>query len=182
MKQGVDGLLGLSWSLDEEIRRLMESARPPTTPRGIAAAEMCWAAMQHGASQRILISAGCGLTAMALASVHYESVVRSLWVQLCATDDWIEPVPGPPVASMLDRVDAMAPPFIGAELRRLKKPSWQAKAALPGPRPAEEFVAVLKNANCLALLNAQAYALACSDATLGGCISRLQASHRECFA
>lgn len=182
MKDGVDGLLGLSWSLDDAIRGLVESARPPTTPRGMAVTTMCRAAMQHGASQRILISAGCDLTAMALASVHYESVVRVLWVQHGATDDWVQPVPGLPVASMLDRIDTMAPPFIGAELRRLRNAEWQAMAWLPGWPTAEDFVTVLRTANCLALLNAQAYAFACADATMGRGISRLRALHGECFS
>ena len=60
-------------------------------------------------------------TALALVRLHFETTVRAAWVQIGATEDWLnkftEPVPagsmkepslGPPIPSMLDAIEARA--------------------------------------------------------------------------
>jgi hypothetical protein len=89
------------------------------------------------ATQRLVIGVGTTPTVLALVRLHYESVVRSLWYAAGATDEWIdrmklensdengEPVLGPPVDSMLNRLGEVLPSHVSASLRVLKEASWK---------------------------------------------------------
>ncbi|MDP3821703.1 MAG: hypothetical protein Q8R33_09520 [Burkholderiales bacterium] len=205
MEHDVDQFIDISGALDADLREMLGALRFPRDARGAATIRVCEVAMQHGTSQRLLLVAGLHLTAMALVRLHYESVVRALWMQVGAKEDWIqkfagpipegqlsEPVLGPPVDAMLDRLAVVLPPWIASELRRLKDASWlpmnsyvhagvRAAAHSMIALPPDKIGAVLKNANALAITNAQTYLLACNDPASAGRLSAIQTRHRGCL-
>ena len=173
-------MLEQSWALDEDLARLMAALPDPVTSRQAIVRGMATTSHSHYHSQRVLIEVGTTPTVLALVRLHYESVVRSLWYAAGATDEWIdrmklenskengEPVLGPAVDSMLNRLAEVLPSRVSASLRVLKEASWKpmnsfvhggVHAILTGLVDAYtpyHWIGVLKNANGLATMNVQA--------------------------
>ncbi len=129
----------------------------------------CQAALEHAISQRVLVGAGHHGTALALVRLHFETTVRAAWVQIGATEDWLnkftEPVPagsmkepnlGPPIPSMLDAIEAIAPDM-ALEGRRLYQ-TRKGRALIVhggahlvvhalGGYPSDKLIDVLRNRN-----------------------------------
>ena len=114
-------MLEQSWALDEDLTRLMAALPDPVTSRQAIVRGMATTSHSHYHSQRVLIEVGTTPTVLALVRLHYESVVRSLWYAAGATEQWIdrmklenskengEPVLGPPIDAMLDRLGEVLP-------------------------------------------------------------------------
>lgn len=205
MDESIQELLKQSHRLDADIGALFEEAGPPPSRRALLTMAMCQVAMEHGASQRLLIEAGCHVTALALVRLHFEAVVRAIWLHHGASEEWLErfsaptapqqlaePVLGPPVDAMLQRIDATAPPFVGKMLRDLKTATWAPMnsyvhggvravvQALAGCPPSQ-LDSVLRNGNGLALLTANVFVITSGDGRFVGRIAHIQAAHRACL-
>lgn len=125
LKQFLEG----SWALDEDIQRIFADAKSPEGHRQVIVLGMCSTSHGHCTAQRILIESGIISSAMAMVRIHYEAVVRSLWYAAGASDEWItklaqpvdspdqgEPVLGPPIDTMLERLAVVAPPHVSEAL------------------------------------------------------------------
>lgn len=198
-------MLAQSWALAEDLSALMASPPHPTTSRQAMVRGMCNTSHSHYHSQRVLMELGATPTALALVRLHYESVVRSLWYAVGATDDWIgrmkpedsvengEPVLGPPVDAMLNRLGEVAPGHISAALRALKDASWKPMnslvhgglhaifTGLVDAYTPYHLIGVLKNANGLATMNVQALLISCNDVRFGGALASVQQKYRKCL-
>lgn len=198
-------MLEQSWALDEDLGRLMAALPDPVTSRQAIVRGMATTSHSHYDSQRVLIEIGATPTVLALVRLHYESVVRSLWYAAGATDEWIdrmklenskengEPVLGPPVDSMLNRLAEVLPPHVSASLRILKEASWKpmnsfvhggVHAILTGlvdVYTPYHWIGVLKNANGLATMNVQALVISCNDLHSRGLLAALQQRHMRCL-
>lgn len=198
-------MLEQSWALDADLARLMAALPDPVTSRQAIVRGMATTSHSHYHSQRVLIEVGTTPTVLALVRLHYESVVRSLWYAAGATDDWIErmklenskengePVLGPPVDSMLNRLAEVLPSHVSASLRVLKEASWKpmnsfvhggVHAILTGLVDAYtpyHWIGVLKNANGLATMNVQALVISCNDMSSRGLLVALQQRHMRCL-
>ena len=204
-EEDLKSMLEQSWALDTDLAALMEALPPPTTSRQAIVRGMCTTSHSHYHSQRVLIEVGTTPTALALVRLHYESVVRSLWYAAGATEDWIdrmklenskengEPVLGPPVDSMLNRLAEVAPPHLSASLRALRDATWKPMnsfvhggihAILTGLLDLNtpyQWIGVLKNANGLATMNAQALLISCNDPRSVGRLAVVQQKHLKCL-
>lgn len=198
-------MLEQSWALDEDLARLMAALPDPVTSRQAIVRGMATTSHSHYHSQRVLIEVGTTPTVLALVRLHYESVVRSLWYAAGAADEWIdgmklenskengEPVLGPPVDSMLNRLAEVLPSHVSASLRVLKEASWKpmnsfvhggVHAILTGlvdPYTPYHWIGVLKNANGLATMNVQALVISCNDMNSRGLLAALQQKHMSCL-
>lgn len=198
-------MLEQSWALDEDLSALMSALPSPGTSRQAIVRGMSFTSHSHYRSQRLLLEAGASPTVLALMRLHYESVVRSLWFAVGTSDDWIdrmklenakengEPVLGPPIDAMLDRLTEVAPQHVSASLRVLKEASWKPMnsfvhggihAILSGLVDAYgpyQWIGVLKNANGLAVMNVQALLISCNDPATTGKLLALQRKHLNCL-
>lgn len=198
-------MLEQSWALDEDLARLMAALPEPVTSRQAIVRGMATTSHSHYHSQRVLIEVGMTPTVLALVRLHYESVVRSLWYAAGATDEWIErmklenskengePVLGPPVDSMLNRLAEVLPPHVSVSLRVLKDASWKpmnsfvhggVHAILTGlvdVYTPYHWIGVLKNANGLATMNVQALVISCCGMNSRGLLAALQQRHMRCL-
>lgn len=198
-------MLEQSWALDEDLARLMAALPDPVTSRQAIVRGMATTSHSHYHSQRVLIEVGTTPTVLALVRLHYESVVRSLWYAAGATDEWIdrmklenskengEPVLGIPVDAMLNRLGEVLPSHVSASLRLLKEASWKpmnsfvhggVHAILTGlvdVYTPYHWIGVLKNANGLATMNAQALVISCNDMNSRGLLAALQQRHLRCL-
>ena len=122
-----------------------------------------------------------------------------------ATEQWIdrmklenskengEPVLGPPIDAMLDRLGEVLPSHVSASLRILKEASWKpmnsfvhggVHAILTGlvdVYTPYHWIGVLKNANGLATMNVQALVISCNDMNSRGLLAALQQRHLRCL-
>lgn len=198
-------MLEQSWALDEDLSTLMNALPAPTTSRQAIVRGMSTTSHSHFHSQRVLLEVGTTPTVLALVRLHYESVVRSLWFAAGATDEWIdrmklehskengEPVMGPPIDAMLDRLGEVAPPHVSTSLRVLKDATRKPMnsfvhggihAILTGLVDAYgpyQWIGVLKNANGLAVMNAQALIISCNDSSTVGMLAAVQRKHMRCL-
>lgn len=198
-------MLEQSWALDEDLSALMGALPDPTTSRQAIVRGMCTTSHSHYHSQRVLMQVGTTPTVLALVRLHYESVVRSLWYAVGATDEWIdrmklensvengEPVLGPPVDTMLNRLGEVAPIHVSASLRALKDATWKPMnslvhgglhailAGLVEVSTPHHLIGVLKNANGLATMNAQALLISCNDVRFVGALALVQQKHLKCL-
>ena len=198
-------MLEQSWALNEDLTRLMAALPDPVTSRQAIVRGMATTSHSHYHSQQVLIEVGTTPTVLALVRLHYESVVRSLWYAAGATDEWIErmklenskengePELGPPVDSMLHRLAEVLPSHVSTSLRVLKEVSWRPMnsfvhggihAILTGlvdVYTPYHWMDVLKNANGLAIMNAQALVISCNDTSSRGLRAALQQRHMACL-
>jgi len=198
-------MLEQSWALDEDLSTLMDALPAPITSRQAIVRGMSTTSHSHYHSQRVLLEVGTTPTVLALVRLHYESVVRAFWFAAGATDEWIdrmklenskengEPVMGPPLDAMLDRLREVAPLHSSASLRVLKDATWKPMnsfvhggihAILTGlldlNKP-DQWIAMLKNANGLAVMNAQALIISCNDPNTVGMLATVQRKHMKCL-
>ena len=198
-------MLEQSWALDEDLSALMNALPAPITSRQAIVRGMSTTSHSHYHSQRVLLEVGTMPTVLALVRLHYESVVRALWFAAGATDEWIdrmklenskengEPVMGPPMDAMLERLSEVAPLHISTSLRVLKDATWKPMnsfvhggihAILTGLLDAYrpyQWIGVLKNANGLAVMNAQALIISCNDPNTVGLLATVQRKHMQCL-
>ncbi len=198
-------MLERSQKLNDDIGALFKDGGQSTSPRALLTLAMCNVAMEHAVSQFLLVHVGHHVTAMALVRLHFEAVVRAIWLHHGASDEWVtqycapmapkdlgEPIFGPPIDAMLKTIDATAPPFVGNMLDELKAGTWKpmnsyvhggAHAIVQSLRGATtpQLIAMLQNANGLSLMTANVFVLACTDARLAGRIRQIQAENSECL-
>lgn len=198
-------ILGKSKKLASDIGSLLQDAKQPTTKRGLLTAALSQVAIEHTSSQRILIETDHHVSALSMVRLTFESLVRSIWIHHCASDEWIkqltspiepgqlaEPIMGPPMESMLLSIDKSAPPFIGLMLRDLKDSTWQpmnsyvhgglyAIAQVLSVSTPQQLISVMRNANGLALMAANVFVVACDDKSLAGRIKKIQFENLECL-
>lgn len=194
-----------SWELDQDLSALMEALPGPITSRQAIVRGMTTTSHSHYHSQRVLMEVGTTPTVLALVRLHYESVVRSLWYAVGATDEWVdrmklenseangEPVLGPPIDAMLNRLGEVAPSHVSASLRVLKEATWKPMnsfvhggihAILTGLvdiYTPYQWIGVLKNANGLATMNAQALLMSVNDPSTEGMLAVVQKRHLKCL-
>lgn len=205
MNNDVDHMLGQSEQLEADLTSLFGHPRRPQSQRALLTMALCDLAMEFWSSQRLLVAAGRHTAAMAFVRLHFEAVVRAIWMHHGASDEWLarfaapaapeqlaEPVLGPNVDAMLQTIARTAPPFLAQMLGELKAASWQPMNSyvhggiraigqtLVGTTP-YQLVSVLRNGNGLALLTANLLVLAHADPALAGLIRALQAKHGECM-
>lgn len=198
-------ILEKSKKIARDINLLLQDAKQPATKRGLITVALCQVAIEHTSSQRILIETNHHVSALALVRLTFESLVRSIWIHHCASDDWIkqltspmepgqlsEPIMGPPMESMLQSIDKAAPLYIGQMLRELKDGTWQpmnsyvhgglrAIAQILSVSTPQQMISVLRNANGLALMAANVYVVACDDKSLAGRINKIQFENLDCL-
>lgn len=198
-------MLEQSWALDEDLSALMNALPAPITSRQAIVRGMSTTSHSHYHSQRVLMEVGTTPTVLALVRLHYESVVRSLWYAVGATEEWIdrmklenseangEPVLGPPIDTMLNRLGEVAPSHVSASLRGLKEATWKPMnsfvhggihAILTGLvdiYTPYQWIGVLKNANGLATMNAQALLISVNDPSTLGMLAVVQKRHMKCL-
>lgn len=205
MSEDVARMLELSARLEADLSPLFARPRRPADQRALLTMALCDVAMEFWMSQRLLIGAGRQTAAMALVRLHFEAVVRAIWMHHGASNEWLErfvapmapdqlaePVLGPSVDAMLQVIGRTAPSFLAQMLGELKAASWQPMNSyvhggiraivqtLAGSTP-YQLVSVVRNGNGLALLTANLLVLAHGDPALVGLVGALQAKHGECM-
>ena len=137
MDESLSLMLKRSEQMATDLSALFQDGLQPEFPRTLLTIAMCQVAMEHAESQRVLIRAGCDVTALSLVRLQFEALVRAIWLHHGATDEWIagfsapmeptqlaEPIGSPPVDSMLQKLDSTAPPFVVKMLRDFKTSTW----------------------------------------------------------
>lgn len=104
-----------------------------------------------------------------------------------------EPVMGPPVDAMLERLSKVAPPHVSTSLRVLKDATWKPmnsfvhggihaiSTGLVDVYTPYQRISVLRNANGLAIMNAQALLISCNDPRTVGVLAAVQQKHMKCL-
>ena len=199
----LDHLLALSAAFDGDLAKLIGKCMQPKSPRTLVSLALCKTALEHAISQRMLLEAGLAGTALALARLHFEAVVRAAWTNQGASETWIEkfttpgegaeirePQMGPPIPAMLDAFEPYAPQ-IAAELRRLNTTIKAMHSFVHGgaqavlhslqPYPAQKLSSVLQNRNLLGVILANIAVIASHDPGLVPRMRLLRERHEGCM-
>lgn len=186
-------------ALDRDVELLLRDGWNSSSARHLITMGFCRAALEHAISQRVLVGAGHHGTALSLVRLHFETTVRAAWVQLGATEDWlnkfIEPVPvgsmkepnlGPPIPSMLDSIEASAPDM-ALEGRRLYQTVKVMHSFVHGGvhlvvhslrgYPQDKLIDVLRNRNLLCLMLCNVIVVTSGKKELYGAVGRLSRVH-----
>ena len=188
-------------ALDRDVEQLLRQGWTTSSPRQVITMAYCKAALEHAVSQRTLVGLGHHGTALALIRLHYETTIRAAWVQLGASDDWLqafsnpvpagsfkEPTMGPPIPSMLDAIEAVAPDLT-REGRRLYETvkvmhsfvhggAHLAVHALRG-YPPDKLIDVLRNRNLLCLMLCNVIVVTAGKPERQGSVGRLSRAHAD---
>lgn len=188
-------------ALDRDVELLLRDGWNISSARHVVTMGFCRAALEHAISQRVLVGAGHHGTALALVRLHFETTVRAAWVQIGATEDWLnkftEPVPdgslkepslGPPIPSMLDAIEASAPDM-ALEGRRLYQTVKVMHSFVHGGAhlvvhalrgyPPDKLIAVLRNRNLLCLMLCNVIVVTSGKRELYGTVGRLSRAHAD---
>lgn len=186
-------------ALDRDVELLLGAAWNTSSTRNIITMGFCRAALEHAISQRVLLGAGHHGTALALVRLHFEATVRAAWVQIGAKEDWLdkftEPVPdgclkepslGPPIPSMLDAIESIAPDM-ATEGRRLYETVKVMHSFVHGGAhlvvhalrgyPPDKLIDVLRNRNLLCLMLCNVIVVASGKKELYGAVGRFSHVH-----
>ncbi len=196
-------ILDESAAFDQDAARLLEAAWNTSSRRHTVCLAFCRAALEHATSQRALIGIGNNGTALALIRLHFEAVVRAVWVLEGAKDAWLEeftspvapgdlkePQLGPPIPSMLDAIE-LKTPDMARDLRKLYATvkvmhsfvhggAHLVNHALRGYPPGN-LADVLRNRNLLTLMLCNVMVVASQKRELQGTVGRLSAAHAGCM-
>jgi hypothetical protein len=162
-------------------------------------------AIEHGVSQRVLVSMENFSSAVALLRVQFETVTRALWLHFAASDERIErfaelidsrslkePANAPGMQEMIDALAQRAPPAIARMLGELKKGAWDPlnsyvhggihplMQAHHGYLP-EYALQSLRNANGLSTMAAMLMAVLSGDADVTRRVREIQLAHLQCL-
>lgn len=196
-------ILDESAAFDLDVSRLLEAAWNTSSRRQTVCMAFCRAALEHATSQRALIGVENNGTALALVRLHFEAVVRAIWVLQGAKDEWLEeftspvapgdlnePQLGPPIPSMLDAI-ALKIPDVERELRRLYATAKVMHSFVHGGAhmvahalrgyPPDKLVDVLRNRNLLTLMLCNVMVVASNKRELQGVVGRLSTAHAGCM-
>lgn len=196
-------ILDESAAFDQDVARLLEAAWNTSSRRQGVCLSFCRAALEHATSQRALIGIGNNGTALALMRLHFETVVRAVWVLEGAKDAWLEefaspvapgdlnePQLGPPIPSMLDAI-ALKTPDMARELRKLYSTVKVMHSFVHGGAhlvvhalrgyPPDKLVDVLRNRNLLTLMLCNVMVVASQKRELQGAVGRLSTVHAGCM-
>lgn len=190
-------------ALDLDVYALLECGWNTSSQRQVICMAYCKAAVVHAISQRVLIENGLHGSALSLIRLHFETVVRAAWILHGAKDDWLarfsapvlpgdlsEPQMGPPIPSMLEAIEHVAPEA-AFELRRLNETVKVMHSFVHGGAhlvvhalrgyPAENLVAVLQNRNLLSLMLCNVLVIASQRPELRGAVRGLMDRHAGCM-
>lgn len=196
-------LLDESAALDADVTHLLETAWATSTLRQTICFAYCKAALEHAVSQRTLLGIGISGTALALTRLHFETVVRAAWINLAASDQWLdeftapvvagklnEPLLGPPIPSMLDSI-ALKQPDLARELRRLNETIKVMHSFVHGGvhlvahalrgYPPDNLASLLRNRNLLTLQLCNVIVSVGCRPSLFGSVGRLSKLHANCM-
>jgi hypothetical protein len=197
-------LLDRSDALQRAASDLLVDVPPPTSGRAALARGVALVAFDHWTAQRMLLRLELFVTGFALVRLHFEAVVRAVWMLECADDTWLarfaapvpadqleEPVLGPPVSTMLAAISERVP-SVGGMLAALKAGAWQPMHSYVhgGARPIAQLLAgttprqvdaVIRNANGLGLIGVNVVTASCADPRSRGRVARLQADFGDCL-
>ncbi len=196
-------LLEYSAALDLDVTRLIEASWTTSSRRQLVCLAFCKGALEHAVSQRALIGIGNIGTALALIRLQFETVVRAAWIEVGASDAWLdaftsstssgdlkEPHKGPPIPAMLDSVGKAAP-SVAQELRRLNETVQVMHSYVHGGVhlvsyaltgfPVEKLKDVIRNRNLLQLILCNVMIVASQKGELQGTVGRLSKAHARCM-
>ena len=196
-------ILSLSEMFDDDVFAMLEKCWNLSSQRQVICLAFCKAAVEHAASQRVLIAVGLYGTALSLIRLHFEAVVRAAWVLHGAKDDWLvkfstpvpdgdlnEPQMGPPIPAMLDAIKLNAPQA-ARELSRLNETMKVMHSFVHGGAhlvvhalrgyPPENLISVLQNRNLLLLMLTNVMVIASQQPQLTRIVRQLGEAHVGCL-
>jgi hypothetical protein len=196
-------ILSLSEMFDDDVFALLEKCWNLSSQRQVICLAFCKAAVEHAASQRVLIAVGLHGTALSLIRLHFEAVVRAAWVLHGAKDEWLvkfstpvpvgvfdEPQRGPPIPAMLDAIKLNAPQAAN-ELSRLNETMKVMHSFVHGGAhlvvhalrgyPPENLISVLQNRNFISLMLTNVMVIASHQPHLTGIVRQLGEAHASCM-
>ena len=162
-------------------------------------------AIEHGISQRVLVSIENLASAVALLRVQFETVTRALWLHFAASNERVnryaelivsrslkEPANGPSIQEMLDGLGETAPPSIAKMLGELKQGAWSPLNSYVHTGihplmqahhgyPPEYALQILRNANGLSTMAAMLMAVLSGDPEITRRIRRFRLTNLDCL-
>lgn len=186
---------------DSDVDRLLHEGWNVRSKRHVITMAYCRAALEHAVSQRVLIEAERHGTALALIRLHFETTVRAVWALLGAKDDWLdkfttpipdgelkEPVMGPPMPSMLDAVETVAPDLAREGRRAFTTVNVMHSFVHGGVHlvahalrgyPPDKLTDVLRNRNLLVLMLCNVIVVGSERESLRGSVGRLSRAYAD---
>lgn len=201
----LDKCAELSDRFYSSLAELLVDVEHDGTARAQLSMSMCTIAIEHGISQRVLLSMDSLSSAIALLRVQFETVTRALWLLFAASDHRIDRLAeliagrslkelpkAPSMDEMLAALTKSAPPEIARMLGELKKSAWgplnsyvhggihPLMQAHHGYAP-EYAIQSLRNANGLSAMAAMLIAVLSGDPEKTRRVREIQLAHLDCL-
>lgn len=205
MPTSIEGCADCSDRLYRALAECLTDIEHDGTARSQLAMTMSAIAIEHGISQRVLLSIDSISSAIALLRVQFETVTRALWLHFAASDQRIaklaelivgrslkEPANAPSMNEMLEALAKYAPPVISKMLGELKAGAWAPLNSYihGGIHPLmqshhgytpEYAIQTLRNANGLSMMAAMLMAVLSGDPSVTNRVRELQLAHLDCL-
>jgi hypothetical protein len=205
----LERMLCRSDELHERLLALLDDAEFDGSPRGVAAAGMCFVALEHGTAIRALMALGLPTSAVGLMRLQFEALTRAMWLVYAASDQAINKLLAPltleseqaaknlPSASeMIEQIGRKVGQGVPAAAHQMlvqfKDVLWHAMNSFvhggihPLRRSAEGFpvhlaLQVLRNANSLTTMTGMALAILSGDQATAKQMSKIQPEFADCL-
>ncbi len=205
----LEEMLRRSDDLHERLLCLFDGAEFDSSPRGEASFRMCFVALEHAMSLRVLMAMGLQISAVGLMRLQFEALTRAMWLLYAANDAAIAKLMAPltteseqaaknlpSVSEMIEqigkRVGTTAPEAAHQMLVQFKEVTWHAMNSFvhggihPLRRHAEGFpiplvLQVLRNSNGLSTMSGMVLAVLTGDEAVTKPMSQMQPEFADCL-
>ncbi len=201
----INELIQRSVELEEALAILLDIPPYDDTDRILSSKIMCSVSMEHAQSLKILVGASNFTSAVSLARLQYEALVRAMWLFYSATDLAISKISNrlthenerkannlPMLSEMIKQLDGKAPTIAVDMLNEFKHYSWKSLSSYihggihainrhSQGYPLQLIDQVIRMSNGLSTMTAMMLAILSGNGLIVDKIRKIQFEFKDCL-
>ena len=194
-----------SAELEESLHVLFELKPYDDSSRLEASRIMCSVAIEHAQSLKILIGASNFTSAISLARLQYETLVRAMWLLYAASDIAVSKLMEelthesekkannlPMLSEMIKQLDGKAPKAALDMINEFKTSSWRSLSSYvhggihavnrhSKGYPFQLIIQVIKMSNGISTMTGMLLAILSGNSLITGTLSKIQTEFKDCL-